>query len=135
MNITSITPSVVHFVQTDESGWNDYIRFADGNWVLGKMGEKDDTYDPVSDQYAAQLEEAFQQETTKMGGKLILQRKIKVPNQYGWTQEWHDHPDMFFGELVELTEDLKEKLSAPGGEYLYRVVRRHYEVVWEGGGE
>jgi hypothetical protein len=133
MNITSITPSVVHFVQTDETSWNEYVRFGETNWVLGKMDEKDDTYDLVSEYYGAQLEEAFQKETTKASGKLILQRKLKYPYADGSTPEWHDHPDMFFGELPGLTEDLKEKLSAPGGEYLYRVVRKHYEVVWEGG--
>lgn len=125
MNITSITPSVVHFVQTDESGWNDYIRFGEDNWMI-RMGE---SYESVLYTQEAKLDEAFEKAQQK--GKLILQRRPKGGSDRGW----YDHPDMCFGDLVELTKDLKEKLSAPKGEYRYRVVRKHYEVVWEGGGE
>ena len=129
MNITSITPSVIHFVQTDESGWNDYIRFGEDNWMI-RMGE---SYENVLYTQEAKLDEAFEKAQQK--GKLILQRRLKYPGADGSTPGWHDHPDMFFGELPGLSETLKEKLSAPGGGYLYRVVRKHYEVIWEGGGE
>lgn len=128
MNITSITPSIVHFVQTDEymPGW--YVRFKRNDWMIC-IG---DSYEPISREAEIGLEEAFQQEVVKTGG-LILQRKRKHPLENGSTPEWHDHPDMAFGPLPKLSDSLKEKLSAPGGEYLYRVVRKHYEVIWEGG--
>jgi len=131
MNITSITPSVVHFVQTDEymPGW--YVRFKKNDWMIC-IG---DSYEPISREIEMELEEAFPKEATKTGGKLILQQKLKYPHQDGSERNWYDHPDMAFGLLPKLSDSLKEKLSAPGGEYLYRVVRKHYDVVWEKGGE
>ena len=95
-----------------------------------RMGE---SYENVLYTQEPKLDEAF--EKTQQKGKLILQRRLKYPGADGSTPGWHDHPDMFFGELPGLSETLKEKLSAPGGGYLYRVVRKHYEVIWEGGGE
>jgi hypothetical protein len=129
MNITSITPSVVHFVQTDESGWNDYIRFGEDNWMI-RMGE---SYEIVLYTQEAKLDEAFEKAQQK--GKLILQQRLKYPFADGSIRNWHDHPDMAFGSLPKLSDSLKERLSEPGGEYLYRAIRRHEEVVWEGGGE
>lgn len=131
MNITSITPAVVYVVREGQPRLGEYIRIANMNWMIAYG----DAYESVLYETWRELEEAFQKKTAEMGGKLILQRRLKHPGADGSTPGWHDHPDMFFGELVELTEDLKEKLSAPDGIYLCRVVRKHYEVVWEGGEE
>ena len=130
MNITSITPSVVHFVQTDEYELGGYIRLGEGNWMIS-IGN---TYESTRFDYEEKLESEFQKEVTKTSG-LILQRRLKHPFADGSMRNWHDHPGMAFGPLPKLSDSLKEKLSAPGGEYLYRAIRRHEEVVWEGGGE
>jgi hypothetical protein len=63
--------------------------------------------------------------------RLIIQRKLRYPYADGTTPKWHDHPDCMSGPL-KISEATKRGLMSPSGEYIYRAIRRHDEVVWEG---
>lgn len=104
MNITSITPSVVHFVQTDQYELGGYIRLGKLNWVI-LVG---DGYEATRYDYEQELEKEFQKEAAKASGKLILQRRLKHPGADGSTPGWHDHPDDF----VVLADDSVEVRAA-----------------------